>query len=63
MATIDLLLEWTAATTGAGYLFLVAKKRTNGPGYPVESVPSSTYLFFIVPIYPHSPFYPWHMSY
>lgn len=26
MATIDLLLEWTAATTGAGYLFLVAKK-------------------------------------
>lgn len=26
MATIDLLLEWTAAISGAGYLFLVAKK-------------------------------------
>ena len=26
MTTIDLLLEWTAAATGAGYLFLVAKK-------------------------------------
>jgi nicotinamide mononucleotide transporter len=26
MTTIDLVLEWTAATTGAGYLFLVAKK-------------------------------------
>jgi nicotinamide mononucleotide transporter len=43
MVSVDLLLEWTAAASGAGYLFLVAKK--NKWAWLSGGVSSFMYIF------------------